>query len=97
MCGVVVCLVVKKVIKKVKSMQMFKKPVNTAEMGDRLGICVTQFDAKKVERGQVNHTLYKSKWRNKQQATPGFEMYFCYRIPAPLVQGANHVLNPAYR
>ena len=40
-----------KVLKKVKSMQMFKKPLETAVMGDRLGICVTQFDAKKVERG----------------------------------------------
>lgn len=40
-----------KVTKKVKSMQMFKTAVTRAVQGDRLGICVTQFDAKKLERG----------------------------------------------
>lgn len=40
----------KKEIRKVKSMQMFRKPVNMAVMGDRLGICVTQLDAKAIER-----------------------------------------------
>ncbi|CAI8054509.1 Selenocysteine-specific elongation factor [Geodia barretti] len=39
-----------KVTKKVKSMQMFHKPVQTAMQGDRVGICVTQFDPKQVER-----------------------------------------------
>ena len=39
--------------RKVKSMQMFKKPVQSASQGDRLGICVTQFDAKLLERGLV--------------------------------------------
>ncbi|XP_053325558.1 selenocysteine-specific elongation factor [Spea bombifrons] len=42
-----------KVTKKVKSMQMFHKPVNGAIQGDRLGICVTQFDPKLLERGLV--------------------------------------------
>lgn len=37
--------------RKVKSMQMFHKPVNKAIQGDRLGICVTQVDAKEIERG----------------------------------------------
>lgn len=37
--------------KKVKSMQMFYKPVERAIQGDRLGICVTQFDPKTLERG----------------------------------------------
>lgn len=37
--------------KKVKSMQMFKKPVVSAKAGDRLGVCVTQFDPKLMERG----------------------------------------------
>ncbi|KAF2884078.1 hypothetical protein ILUMI_22097 [Ignelater luminosus] len=37
--------------KKVKSMQMFKKPVVSSKAGDRLGICVTQFDPKLMERG----------------------------------------------
>lgn len=38
-------------IKKVKSMQMFHKPVTTAEQGDRVGMCLTQFDADLMERG----------------------------------------------
>ncbi|KAM4722105.1 selenocysteine-specific elongation factor [Rhinophrynus dorsalis] len=42
-----------KVTKKVKSMQMFHKPVSRAMQGDRLGICVTQFDPKLLERGLV--------------------------------------------
>ena len=37
--------------KKVKSMQMFRKPVEKACQGDRLGVCVTQFDPKLLERG----------------------------------------------
>jgi len=37
--------------KKVKSMQMFHKPVTQASQGDRVGICVTQLDAKQLERG----------------------------------------------
>ncbi|KAF6302843.1 eukaryotic elongation factor, selenocysteine-tRNA specific [Rhinolophus ferrumequinum] len=41
------------VVKKVKSMQMFHMPVTTAMQGDRLGICVTQFDPKLLERGLV--------------------------------------------
>nr|XP_048272415.1 selenocysteine-specific elongation factor isoform X1 [Myodes glareolus] len=42
-----------KVVKKVKSMQMFHTPVTSAVQGDRLGICVTQFDPKLLERGLV--------------------------------------------
>ncbi|KAM3915168.1 selenocysteine-specific elongation factor [Leptodactylus fuscus] len=42
-----------KVSKKVKSMQMFHQPVTSAIQGDRLGICVTQFDPKLLERGLV--------------------------------------------
>ncbi|XP_075406240.1 selenocysteine-specific elongation factor isoform X1 [Tenrec ecaudatus] len=42
-----------KVVKKVKSMQMFHLPVTSAMQGDRLGICVTQFDPKLLERGLV--------------------------------------------
>ena len=40
-----------KLEKKVKSMQMFRKPVQIARQGDRLGICVTQLDADSIERG----------------------------------------------
>ncbi|XP_008592674.1 PREDICTED: selenocysteine-specific elongation factor-like, partial [Galeopterus variegatus] len=41
------------VVKKVKSMQMFHIPISSAMQGDRLGICVTQFDPKLLERGLV--------------------------------------------
>jgi selenocysteine-specific elongation factor len=37
--------------RKVKSMQMFKKPVKLAKQGDRVGICVTHLDPKSIERG----------------------------------------------
>lgn len=37
--------------KKVKSMQMFKKPVQSAKQGDRVGICVAQLDSSLIERG----------------------------------------------
>lgn len=42
-----------KVTKKVKSVQMFHKPVTGAMQGDRVGVCVTQFDPKLLERGVV--------------------------------------------
>lgn len=37
--------------KKVKSIQIFRKPVEHAVQGDRCGICFTSFDAKQFERG----------------------------------------------
>lgn len=39
--------------KKVKSIQMFKAPVNNAYQGDRIGVCVTQFNSSKFERGFI--------------------------------------------
>ena len=42
-----------KITKKVKSMQMFRVPVTEACQGDRVGICVTQFDPKLLERGLI--------------------------------------------
>lgn len=39
--------------KKIKSVQMFRKPVSSAKQGDRVGVCVTQFDPKLLERGVV--------------------------------------------
>jgi len=39
--------------RKVKSMQMFRKPVQSAKQGDRIGMCVTNLDAKLMERGIV--------------------------------------------
>ncbi|CAG2119014.1 unnamed protein product, partial [Medioppia subpectinata] len=40
-----------KTIKKVKSMQMFHQKIDRAIQGDRVGVCVTQFDPKLLERG----------------------------------------------
>lgn len=37
--------------KKIKSMQMFRKPVTRVKQGDRVGICLPQLDASKIERG----------------------------------------------
>lgn len=41
--------------KKVKSMQMFRKPVSTAKKGDWVGICVTNLDSKLIERAVVTY------------------------------------------
>ena len=41
------------VTRKVKSMQMFRKPVSRAVQGDRIGLCVKNLDAKLVERGII--------------------------------------------
>ncbi|KAF0312052.1 Selenocysteine-specific elongation factor [Amphibalanus amphitrite] len=49
-----------KVTKKVKSLQMFRRPVERAVQGDRLGVCVTQFDPKTLERGLVCEVGYLS-------------------------------------
>lgn len=51
------------VTRKVKSIQMFRRPVSRAIQGDRVGVCVTQFDPKLLERGLVCspgslHTLH---------------------------------------
>jgi selenocysteine-specific elongation factor len=37
--------------KKIKSMQMFRKPVTSVKQGDRVGICMAQLDASLIERG----------------------------------------------
>lgn len=42
-----------KITRKVKSIQMFHQSVEEAIQGDRLGVCVTQFDPKLLERGLV--------------------------------------------
>merc|ERR550532_3486951 len=43
-----------KEVRKVKSIQIFRKPAQQASQGDRAGICVTQFDASLLERGLVS-------------------------------------------
>ena len=43
-----------KEVRKVKSIQIFRKPAQEAIQGDRAGICVTQFDANLLERGLVS-------------------------------------------
>ncbi|CAF3631096.1 unnamed protein product [Adineta steineri] len=47
-------IAVLKEIRKVKSMQMFRKPVDKAMQGDRIGLCVTQFDPDQLERGLIS-------------------------------------------
>lgn len=44
--------------KKIKSMQMFRKPVQFAVQGDRVGMCVAALDASKIERGLGKFFLY---------------------------------------
>lgn len=44
--------------RKVKSMQMFRQNVTSASMGDRIGLCVTQFNAKLLERGVISQPGY---------------------------------------
>ncbi|EDW61923.1 selenocysteine-specific elongation factor [Drosophila virilis] len=44
--------------RKVKSIQMFRQPVQSARAGDRIGLCVTQFNAKLMERGIVAQPGY---------------------------------------
>ena len=44
--------------RKIKSLQMFRKPVQSAHMGDRVGVCVTQFNAKLMERGVICQVGY---------------------------------------
>lgn len=40
-----------KLTKQVKSIQMFKRPVTSVTRGDRAALCVTQLNAKLLERG----------------------------------------------
>lgn len=47
-----------KLIKKVKSIQMFRKPMKMAKQGDRIGICITQFDPTLLERGIISEPNY---------------------------------------
>jgi selenocysteine-specific elongation factor len=44
--------------RKVKSMQMFRRPIDSAQAGDRIGICITNFDSKLLERGLLCHKGY---------------------------------------
>ncbi|EDV36153.2 uncharacterized protein Dana_GF12096, isoform B [Drosophila ananassae] len=44
--------------RKVKSMQMFRQNVTSASMGDRIGLCVTQFNATLMERGVIAEPGY---------------------------------------
>lgn len=37
--------------KKVKSLERFRESVTVGRAGDRLGVCLTQFDPKLLERG----------------------------------------------
>lgn len=39
------------VTRRIKSIQMFRKSVPSTKQGDRVGVCIAQFDAKDMERG----------------------------------------------
>ena len=39
--------------KKIKGLQMFRRKANIVQQGDRAGICVSNFDAKLMERGTI--------------------------------------------
>ena len=39
--------------KKIKGLQMFRRKANIIQQGDRAGICVSNFDAKLMERGKL--------------------------------------------
>jgi selenocysteine-specific elongation factor len=43
------------ITRKVKSLQMFRKPVRIARQGDRVGICVTNLDPNTIERSIAAH------------------------------------------
>ena len=49
--------------KKIKGLQMFRRKANIIQQGDRAGICVSNFDAKMMERGQ--HTFKSHKFLYK--------------------------------
>ena len=51
--GQTVELPAQRLVKKVKSMQMFRRPVTEARRGDRVGVCIAQLDASVMERGLV--------------------------------------------
>ena len=51
--GQTVELPAQRMVKKVKSMQMFRRPVTEARRGDRVGVCIAQLDASVMERGLV--------------------------------------------
>jgi translation elongation factor EF-Tu-like GTPase len=40
--------------KKIKGLQMFRRKANVVQQGDRAGICVSNFDAKLMERGEYS-------------------------------------------
>ncbi|KAH8299942.1 hypothetical protein KR044_007834, partial [Drosophila immigrans] len=44
--------------RKVKSIQRFRQPVERAAAGDRIGLCVTQFNAQLMERGIIAEPSY---------------------------------------
>ncbi|KAB7498322.1 Selenocysteine-specific elongation factor [Armadillidium nasatum] len=54
-----------KITKKVKSIQMFRQPVEKAIQGDRIGLCVTQFDPKLLERIIYRISYYKQSVNSK--------------------------------
>ena len=52
---------------------MFRKPIDRAMQGDRIGLCVTQFDPDKLERGLICKSSTRMIWSisSSFSATPG--------------------------
>lgn len=50
--------------KKVKSLQMFKKPVNSAIQGDRVALLFTQLESDRIERGLCCTPNYVTRMEN---------------------------------
>lgn len=51
-------------VRKVKSLQVFKQPVTFAHRGDRIGLGVTQFDRTLMERGIICSAVIGNKLTN---------------------------------
>jgi hypothetical protein len=54
--------------KKIKGLQMFRRKANIIQQGDRAGICVSNFDAKLMERGELEITLVNKLFSISAQA-----------------------------
>lgn len=45
-------------LRKIKSIHSFRKSINLAKAGDRIGLCITQFDPNLLERGMIAKANY---------------------------------------
>ncbi|GKY98433.1 hypothetical protein MPSEU_000800800 [Mayamaea pseudoterrestris] len=61
--------------RKVKSMQMFKRQISRIQQGDRAGICVSNLDAKLLERGIAASPGAVQVWRGGIAVVRGIKYY----------------------